>query len=83
MTRPSVGHHFHLQRGACNDRQILRPAIEVVRDRVVEEGTLLEIREINGLRWPVKVLRRALLIMDRSPWTRLLNTLHGLRRTFR
>ena len=46
----------------------LSPAIKIVRKRVVQERTLLKIREINRLCREVKILSRTLAAADRPPW---------------
>ena len=58
----------------------LQPAIEIIRQRVVEESTLLQIRESHGLSWPVQILRRAITVTYGQPWARLLDTLSNLRK---
>jgi hypothetical protein len=45
----------------------LSAAIKIVRQSVVQERALLEIREINRLRREVKVLGRALVAANRLP----------------
>jgi len=47
----------------------LSSAIKIVRKRVIQERTLLEVGEVNRLRREVEVLRWALVAADRLPWT--------------
>jgi hypothetical protein len=59
----------------------LQPTIKIIRQGVVQESTLLQIRETDGLSRPVEILRRTTAVTNRKPWARLLNTLCSLRKT--
>jgi hypothetical protein len=46
----------------------LSPTVKIVRQGVVQERALLEVREVDRLCREVKVLSRALAATDRFPW---------------
>lgn len=82
IIRPSIHHlsytltflpltisHLHLH---------LRPTIKIVRQRIVQESTLLQIGKIDRLRRPVEVLGRAFAVADGVPGAGLADGFYDL-----